>query len=498
MAAHIDLDSELEQIRQIFQIPGMAVAVVERGELILSQGYGYSHLETQQPFTPETLCLVASVTKSFTAGLAGILVDEGLLDWTQPIREYWPPLRMVDPFATQEITFEDMLCHRSGLPDHENLLVHGLDRELSDPGREYRQDLLYRLAYFEPCHPFRSQFQYQDIVYTCAGGILEVITDTHYEDLIRQRLLLPLGMQTSTFCRREARDSQRLAQGYGLVKGSIQPISFCDTRYMAPCAGLYTSAIELIPWVQLQLNQGRWGSDQLISTASMNWIHRPHMIAMVLSEAVGGGLATYGQGWVQSMLHGQMLICHGGSFNGYRSFVGFLPQSQIGVAVLCNLNLTNGMTVAGLTILDTLLGIDQLADRIHHYHALADKFKQAEIRAKQEFLAGQDLSQPPSQDLDHYTGCFHHPGYGTFILENRQGSLWQTYDGRSFPVDPYCGDTWATRFQSTEDHLLPMTLAFESDGHPQATAVRVPIVPGIDPPRFVRCSTSDTPISVNS
>ena len=181
------LHHPLQQINEAFQLPGMAALAIHNGEITVREEFGYRDLTAKLPFTTDTLCLVASATKSFTAGLTGRLVDRGLVEWTRPVRHYLPNFKMVDQFATREITLEDMLCHRSGLPWHENLLAHGVGRECPADGREYRADLLRRLAYFEPSSPFRANFVYQDVVFTCAGAILEHITNEPYETLIARR-----------------------------------------------------------------------------------------------------------------------------------------------------------------------------------------------------------------------------------------------------------------------------------------------------------------------
>ncbi|MEN9221445.1 MAG: serine hydrolase domain-containing protein, partial [Thermostichus sp. BF3_bins_97] len=250
LQAHLQAD--LVQVFEAFQLPGLAVAVLANGEISQFE-FGYRDLATQEPFTCNTLCLVASTTKSFTAGLAGSLVDNGQVGWQEPVRHYWPELRLLDEEATRLMTLTDMLCHRTGLPYHENLLAEGVGRDLPGSGRDYRQKLLKRLAYFDPSQPFRTEFQYQDIVYTCAGALLEILTDRDYEDLIQEHWLDPLGMVDSTFSRREALATGRLAQGYGWVEGEIQPIPHCDTRYIAPSAGLYSTASDLMRWLQLHL-----------------------------------------------------------------------------------------------------------------------------------------------------------------------------------------------------------------------------------------------------
>ena len=220
------LRDQVEKLRQEWQVPGVALAIVRDGDLAFIEGFGLRDVEHAIPFTPDTLIRVASTTKSLTATLVGQLVDEGVVEWDRPVREYHPDFQMVDAFATAEMTLEDMMCHRSGLPYHENLLAAGVGRELTGSPRGYRDNLIRRLRFFEPSHAFRTHFQYQDVIFTCAGAILENVTDTNYETLVKKRLLQPLGMERSTFSRRVARESGSLSLSYAEVDGKVVPIDF--------------------------------------------------------------------------------------------------------------------------------------------------------------------------------------------------------------------------------------------------------------------------------
>ena len=131
------LKRDLERVRTSFRVPGMAVIGLQDGKVVFQEGFGLRNVEKNEPFTPDTICLVASTTKSFTAGLVASLVDDGKLEWQRPVREYWKPFKMVDEFASQEMTLEDMLCHRSGLPYHENLLAHGVGRGVPRSTRSF-------------------------------------------------------------------------------------------------------------------------------------------------------------------------------------------------------------------------------------------------------------------------------------------------------------------------------------------------------------------------
>jgi CubicO group peptidase (beta-lactamase class C family) len=477
MALPAQLQADLAQVFSAFHLPGLAVAVLVDGEVYQFE-FGYRDLDRQEPFTCDTLCLVASTTKSFTAGLAGILVDAGQVSWQQPVRHYWPELRLVDEEAAQFMTLTDMLCHRTGLPYHENLLAEGVGRDLPGRGRDYRQQLLKRLAFFAPSRPF--------IVFTCAGALLESVTDRDYEDLIQEHWLDPLGMADSTFSRQAALASGRLAQGYGWGEGTIQAIPHCDTRYIAPSAGLYSTATDLMRWLQLQLAGGVLGGKPLISLASLKWIHRPHMAIGAAVSLVGGGLATYGLGWVQSQMGSELMLSHGGSFNGYRTTMAFIPARRLAVAVLTNLNVSNANTVGALVVMDRLLGQPQVGSRIAYGQAVAAQFTQQAAAAEQAFWAGRDPNALPQHPLANYVGQFQHPGYSTFTIRQTEDCLWQTYDDRTYPLEPFHGETFSTRFQSTEDRLLHLTLSFETDADGKVTAVRIPIVEDIAPPRFVR------------
>ena len=492
------LQSKLEGIRQSFALPGMAVVVLQDGEVVFREGFGLRDVERNLPFTPETMALVASTTKSITAGLIGILVDEGILDWTRQVREYWTEFKMMDEFASREMTLEDMLCHRSGLPSHENLLAHGVGRDLSGPdfpdrAREWRLELLKRLAHFEPASPFRTQFEYQDVIVTCAGAIVEQVTGEDYETLVCERILKPLGMNSSTFARADALTSAQLAQGYAVVDGQVTTTEHCDTRYLAPTAGLYSSADDMARWLQLQLNNGkvnngRSGEQQLISTDSMDWIRSTHMIGADAHPYYGGGALNYAQGWMVHSLRGQRTLSHPGSFNGYRTNMSYIPEHNIGVVVLSNLNLSCGMLAASLMALDHLLGFDEPQRWVNHYQVFEAALAADETQALKDFNAARDLSQPASHELEAYTGSFQHPGYGTFHISLEKGVLQQRYDDRSYPLEVYKGDTFASRFQSTENHLEHITLSFESDVTGEVVAVRIPIVPGIALPRFSRAT----------
>jgi CubicO group peptidase (beta-lactamase class C family) len=179
-----------------FKVPGAAVAVVKDGTIVLSKGYGYRDRERKLPVTGSTIFPIASITKSFTVTALGTLADEGRLDWDRPVREYLPGFRMHDEVATEQLTTRDMVTHRSGLPRHDLVWYSsGFTRE----------QLVEKLRYLELNKPIRSTFQYNNLMFLTAGYLGGRISGTSWEDLVRQRVLEPLGMTTTKFSSEDAR-----------------------------------------------------------------------------------------------------------------------------------------------------------------------------------------------------------------------------------------------------------------------------------------------------
>lgn len=171
-------DAFVKREMEYWNIPGLAVGVIKDGDILLEKGYGYRNLETKEPMTPYTLQGIASCSKSFTSAVLASLVDEGILDYDQPVSEYIPDFALMDPVATKEATIRDMLYHRTGLAGHDGMWpLKGVSRE------EY----MHRLRYLQPNKPFRSTTQYSNVIYNLLGCIAERVTQKTWEELVEER-----------------------------------------------------------------------------------------------------------------------------------------------------------------------------------------------------------------------------------------------------------------------------------------------------------------------
>jgi CubicO group peptidase (beta-lactamase class C family) len=159
-AARFDgLDSYIRAGMETWQVPGLAIAVVKDGQLVLARSYGTRQIGQDAPVLPQTMFSIASCTKTFTATCIAMLVDEGKLRWDDPVRKHLPGFKVADPYVTEHVTLRDLLCHRTGL-------VHG--DLLGTSGGFTRAQMLHQIQFLPQAFPFRSKVTYSNLI-PCHG-----------------------------------------------------------------------------------------------------------------------------------------------------------------------------------------------------------------------------------------------------------------------------------------------------------------------------------------
>ena len=183
-------DEYMAKVLKDWNAPGVSVGIVVKDKLVFAKGYGYRDFAKKLPFTPKTLCPIASNTKLFTAVAAGMLVEEGKLDWDKPIRNAVPSIRFFNDDLNNTLTLRDMLSHRTGITRHDSIWYK------SD---FTRRELFERLQFMEPKETPRQIFLYNNLMYAAAGYIIELKSGKTWEDFVRERILQPLQMPSAVY-----------------------------------------------------------------------------------------------------------------------------------------------------------------------------------------------------------------------------------------------------------------------------------------------------------
>ncbi len=354
----------MEAERVANHIPGFALAVVKGDEIVLSKGFGVADVKSSRPVTAQTLFAIGSTTKALTATALGMLQDDGVLDFDDPIAKYLPyfDLQIKTEGGDQgPVTLRDLMCHRTGFTRMSALWAGaGASRQL----------VLETASKAEPTAAFRKQFQYNNVMFLAAGMAGAQAAGVEWEELVQTRIFDPLGMSSSNFAIQVAQKDPRLSLGYEWEPEAEEYIEkrMLDLGAIAPAGSINSNVTDMAQWVRFQLAQGKLGEEQLIREETLKEIHSANM---EMSED-----SQYGLGW---MIHGsgeEQVIEHGGNIDGFGAQVAFMPSKNLGYVLLTNVTATPLQASSMSVVFDTLLkDIADSADAVKDIEAYVGDYE---------------------------------------------------------------------------------------------------------------------------
>jgi CubicO group peptidase (beta-lactamase class C family) len=468
-------DEFVEQVREAWQIPGLAVAIVQDGKVIHARGYGYRDLERKLPVTPDTLFAIGSVTKSFTVTALGTLSEEGKFDWDKPVREWLPGFRLHDAMAAERMTPRDLVTHRSGLPRHD-LLWYG--SPLS------RQEMFARLRYLEPSRDFRAAYQYQNLMFLTAGILAEQLSGMKWEELVRQRILEPLEMSRSNFSVAVSQRDENFSWPYAKVKDEVRRVPFRVIDEIGPAGSINSSVAEMSRYLLLHLGKGKYGEKTVVSEAFVAQMQMPQMVIQQPQTFEEVGHTSYGMGLFVTQYRGLKLVHHGGGIDGFIALISLLPQKNIGVVVLTNLSPNAAPPVITYSVFDRLLGLEPV-NWLERVREQEKKQREAAEEARKRRLTPPQEGTRPSHALAAYAGEYEHPGYGLLVIGNSGETLTARFNSFTAPLEHFHFDV----FQAPELPLNPlseMKFTFAMDARGEIDRVSAPLETGVAEIVFTR------------
>ncbi|MBV8687320.1 MAG: beta-lactamase family protein [Alphaproteobacteria bacterium] len=322
------IDHRLQALMKAPNMIGLAVGIVEGGQIRFLKGYGETVAGSGDPVTPNTLFRWASVSKGVAADMVSVLAADGKVSLSAPIARYQTTLRL--PAGDEyRATVADLLSHRLGLFSHANdsKLEDGVDPHM------LRASMAQLNAICSP----GTCWAYQNVAYDTASEIVAKATGKSYEESVKERLFLPLGMRTASMNRDALLTAPSWARPYAGTKAS-KPVEVTDSYYRVPAAGGVNSSIkDLAIWMQAQMGL----SPAVIPQRALDAVQT----ALVPTAQELGRMrkfrervrtASYGLGWRIYDYAGHRVIAHRGGVRGYRSLIMFDPALKSGVVALWN------------------------------------------------------------------------------------------------------------------------------------------------------------------
>ncbi len=462
----------IEEKRAAWQVPGVAVAVVKDGETIFSQGFGKRNVEDDLPVTPETIFAIGSSSKAFTAASVAIAIEDGKLEWDKSVQEYLPKFKMKDDFASERMTVRDLLTHRSGLPRHDLSWYNS---------PESREHLMERVRYLEPTHDFRTNFQYQNLMYMTAGYLAGFVEDCTWEELVRDRIFKPLGMTSSQFSVEDSQKSDNHALPYNEKDDKVFKTEFRNITNVGPAGSINSNVVDMIEWVKLHLNKGKVGEETIFSEDSARQLHSSQMAIgdPMWEQIFGVSLVSYGLGWFINPFRDQIMLHHGGNIDGFAALVSFMPGINAGIVVLTNLDHTALPHVIVHDLYDRLLGAEP-KDWNAQFMEFTAKMKAAAKEAEAKVAEGQVAGTQPSHPLEAYVGEYENPGYGVLsVALADDGTLESTYNRISARLEHYHYDVFDMVNTLMDARLKTV---FQTNAEGQISSLEVPFEPSAPSP----------------
>ena len=418
-----DLDAQVERVRRQFDVPGIAVAIVRDGQVVLERGYGVREVGKPEPVTATTPFAIASNTKAFTATALSILADDGKLKLDDRVIDHLPWFRMSDAYVTGEMRIRDLLAHRSGLS-------LGAGDLLFWPPSDYSVDeVVRRLAQVPLKGGFRDRYAYDNILYAVAQKVIEQVSGQSYVDFVQQRILDPVGMGGARFNDRVS-DADAPASGHAKADfKDLQPVPRMSWSNNRAAGDLYASVHDLAKWMNVQLAGGKLPDGKpLFSEARQRemWsVITPVPIAKPAVPELAAAVpnfAGYGEGWSLSDYRGQKLVWHTGGWPGMVSRLTLVPDKGIGVVVLTNQEVGAAFNAVTYSLLDALLGAPK-TDWVDAYAKAVAKAQGNADDSWRKHLAARDARSKPSLPLAAYAATYRDPWYGDIAIVEQGGRL---------------------------------------------------------------------------
>jgi CubicO group peptidase (beta-lactamase class C family) len=468
------LDADVERVMKLFDVPGIAIAVVKDGQVLATRGFGVRKLGAPEKVDGKTLFEVASNSKAFTAAALAMLVDEGKLAWDDPVTKHLPDFQMYDAYVTHEMTVRDLLTHRSGLG-------LGAGDLLWWPTTSFSTDeIIHKLRYIQPSTSFRSSYAYDNLLYIVAGKIIAAKSGKTWGETIRERILTPVGMATTTTSLAENAGNANVANAHSKINDKIAAVKAMPVPNAVGAVGINTNAEDIARWMNVLLAQGKLpaaGADgkeaRLFSAKQARelWTAQTPMRTGEPNARLAGtraNFAAYGLGFQLRDYHGRLLALHSGALQGFYSKVVLVPEEKLGIAILTNAESGGSLNALQWQLLGRLVDQDDKSDWIGAVSSVEEEMHAKEKARLAKAGAARSAKSQPSLPRSAYDGDYQDPWYGIATIKHVGGkqvlSLSRTPD-LTGELEHFQHDTFIVRWKERNFNAdAYVTFALNPDG----------------------------------
>ncbi|MBO0933328.1 serine hydrolase [Fibrella aquatilis] len=480
------LDAYIRRGMTDWQIPGLAIAIVKDGKVLVSKGYGVREVGKPELVDENTLFFIASNSKLFTGTALAKLDADKKLSLDDKVTKYLPGFTLYDPAATQLVTVRDLMSHHFGTKTFQGDFTFW-DTDLP------RAEIIRRMRLLKPTGQFRQDYGYCNAGFLTAGELIPVVTGQSWEQYVEQTIVRPLGMTNTYMLTAGAENRTNIARPHTSSFGlggtqSLTRLPYDHVDNLAPAGSMVSCVKDLSRWLMMQLDSGRLDGQRILPWAVLQKTRDVTTVTRSRKSPVFPvHYSAYGLGVFQADYAGRQVYWHTGGAFGFVTNTCFVPEEKLAITILTNNDDQNFFEALRYQILDAYLGVPY-TNRSQFFLNSA----RPEIAKQQQELAvlqaRVDKKNKSEMLLTAYTGTFTNELYGTVTIKPAANGLTMTLEhhpGLTAQLDYMDGQTFRISYANRAFGVFPLTFLL-TNGKPTSFDLKASDFVEYDAYRFTR------------
>lgn len=411
-----NLDAYINKGLKDWNLPGLAIAIVKDGKVVVMKGYGVRNIKTNEPVDENTLFMIASNTKLFTATALSQLDYDKKISLNDKISKYFPDYTLYDPNTSALVTVRDMLSHHIGTKTFQGDFTYWNSTYT-------RKQIMNKMKLMKPVYGFRQIFGYCNSCFLTAGQVVEAATGKTWENEIRDSILTPLGMTNTFTSGANMANMKDAAQPYStFFTGQLTPLPYDKLDNLAPAASLVSCVKDIAKWLTMQLDSGKFEGRQIIEWKALQKTRDVNtVISSRKSLYLPSNFSGYGLGVDVTDYNGKQVFSHTGGADGFVTNTCFVPEEHLAITILTNNDNQDFFEALRYQILDAYLGVPY-TDRSAFFLKYFNQEMKETIKTTTDMQV-RVKGNIPDLPLSAYTGTYSNELYGTISITAEKKDL---------------------------------------------------------------------------
>jgi CubicO group peptidase (beta-lactamase class C family) len=403
------LDSYINKGLKDWNLPGLSIVIIKDGRVVVMKGYGVRDITTQKPVDENTLFMIASNTKLFTATSLALLEVRGRLSLNDRITTYFPDYSLYDSLSTKLVTIRDLLTHRIGTKTFQGDFTFW-NTKLS------REQIMRKMRQLKPSQQFRQDYGYCNSCFLTAGQVIPKITGQEWERFVQDTIISPLGMNSTRVLSTGVAEQQNVAIPYTTsYTNQLRQVPYDNWNNLAPAASIVSNVSDLSHWLMMQLDSGRYQGKQILPWQALQKTRDVNIITSSRKHPLlPMHFRGYGLGLFSADYNGRQIYWHTGGAGGMVSNVCFVPEEKLGIAILTNNDNQSFFETLRFQVLDAYLGVPYVNRSLQQLDGFNQGMKEQvdEINQWKARVKG----NKPALPLSQYAGSYSNELYGPITI----------------------------------------------------------------------------------